>query len=50
MRSWRILGLAGLAGLTAAGALLVTRRRHWRHYDADELRHELHDRFNQAQP
>jgi hypothetical protein len=48
MRLWKLIGLAGIMGITTAGAVLVARRRHWRHYDADELRDRLHQRFAEA--
>jgi hypothetical protein len=44
MRLWKLLGLAGIVGIATAGAVLA-RRRHWRHYDAGELRDQLHRRF-----
>lgn len=48
MRIWKLLGLAAAVGIAATGAALVVRQRRWRHYDADELRSELHRRFQEA--
>ncbi len=42
---WKIIGLAGLAGVAATGAILARRRRAQRDYDPDELRERLHQRL-----
>jgi hypothetical protein len=42
----KILGLAGLLGAVAAGAVLVNRRRTWREYEPEELRRRLHARLD----
>jgi hypothetical protein len=42
---WKILGLAGLAGVAATGVVVARRRRRTRDYDADELRARLHQRL-----
>ncbi len=42
---WKILGLAGLAGVAATGAVVVRRRRAQRDYEPDELRDRLHRRL-----
>ncbi len=43
---WKLIGLAGLAGVAATGgALVVRRRRAQRDYDPDELRERLHRRL-----
>ena len=43
---WKLIGLAGLAGVAATGgALVVRRRRAQREYDPDELRERLHRRL-----
>lgn len=47
VRLWKVLGLAGAAGVAATGIALA-RRRQWRNYDADELRNELHKRLANA--
>jgi hypothetical protein len=50
MRWWKWIGLAGLVGAAAAGAVVVNRRRarSWEDYDADELRARLHARLDEA--
>ena len=43
-RTWKLLGVAGLAGVTATG-VVVARRRAQHEYDPDELRAKLHARL-----
>ena len=50
MRLWKILGLATLAGVVAAGVVVERRRRTYRSYDTDELRERLHARLAAAGP
>ena len=50
MRVWKILGLAGIVGVTVAGVAVGTRtmqrqRREYQEADVDELRSRLHARF-----
>jgi hypothetical protein len=46
---WKIVGLAGVAGVTAATGLVVARkRRDHTEYDPDELRDKLHSRVAEA--
>ena len=47
-RTWKLLGLAGLAGVTATGVVVARRRRSHSEYDPDELRARLHDRLAQV--
>ena len=42
---WKILGLAGLAGVAATGVVVTRRRRQHKAYDPDELRARLHQRL-----
>jgi hypothetical protein len=43
---WKLIGLAGLAGVAATGAVVVARRRRaHREYPPDELRARLHQRL-----
>jgi hypothetical protein len=42
---WKLIGLAGLAGVAATGVVVARRRRAHRTYDADELRERLHARL-----
>jgi hypothetical protein len=46
--SWKIIGLAGLAGVAGTGVLLARKRRAHREYDPDELRERLHRRLAEA--
>ena len=45
---WKLLGLAGLAGVAATGVVVARRRRAQREYGDDELRERLHRRFAEA--
>ena len=42
---WKILGLAGLAGVAATGVVVARRRRAQHTYDPDALRARLHGRL-----
>jgi hypothetical protein len=42
---WKLVGLAGLAGVATTGAVVVRRRRAQRAYDPAELRERLHRRL-----
>jgi hypothetical protein len=43
---WKIVGLAGVAGVAATTGVVVARkRREHEEYDPDELRGKLHDRL-----
>jgi len=50
MRWWKWLGLAGLLGAAAAGAVVVQRRRArtWVDYSPEELRARLHARLDEG--
>jgi hypothetical protein len=45
---WKIIGLAGLAGVAATGVVVARKRRAHRDYDPDELRNRLHRRLAEA--
>jgi hypothetical protein len=46
---WKIVGLAGVAGVTAATGVVVARkRRDHTEYDPDELRDKLHSRIAES--
>ena len=47
---WKIIGLAGLAGVAATGIVVARRRRAQRDYGPDELRTRLHQRLAEAHP
>ncbi|HEY6397695.1 MAG TPA: hypothetical protein VIX82_09605 [Solirubrobacteraceae bacterium] len=42
---WKLLGLAGLAGVAATGVVLARKRRPQRNYEPDALRERLHRRL-----
>ena len=44
---WKLIGLAGLAGVAATGVVVARRRREHTEYDADELRAKLHQRLEE---
>lgn len=48
--SWKLVGLAGLMGVAATGAVVARRRRAQRRYDPDELRERLHRRLAEVAP
>ena len=50
MRLWKILGVATLAGVVAAGVVAQRKRRTYRAIDTDELRSRLHERLAEASP
>ena len=42
---WKLIGVAGLAGVAATGVVIARRRRAQRDWDPDELRERLHRRL-----
>jgi hypothetical protein len=44
MRWWKVLGLAGLAGVAATGVVVARAERQRRAYTPDEIRSRLHER------
>jgi hypothetical protein len=44
-RTWKLLGLAGVAGVAATGVVVARRRRAHNEYEPDELRERLHRRL-----
>ena len=46
---WKLLGLAGLAGVAAGGAVVARRRRAQRDYEPDALRARLHARLAEVE-
>ena len=42
---WKLVGLAGIAGVAATGVVVARRRRPQREYDPEELRARLHRRL-----
>jgi hypothetical protein len=45
MRWWKMLGLAGLAGVAATGVVIARAERRRRAYTPDEIRERLHARL-----
>ena len=50
MQFWKIVGLATLAGVVAAGVAVERKRRAYQSYDTEELRDKLHARLAAAGP
>lgn len=48
MRWWKLIGLAGLAGVAATGVVTVRAERKRQAYTPDEIRSRLHERAAQA--
>jgi hypothetical protein len=48
--NWKLVGLAGLAGVAATGVVVARRRRAHQEYDPDELRERLHRRLAEVPP
>ena len=46
---WKLIGVAGLAGVAATGAIVARRRRAQREYDPAELRSRLHERLAEVE-
>lgn len=49
MRWWKLLGLAGLAGVAATGVVITRGERKRRAYTPDEIRARLRERAERAQ-
>jgi hypothetical protein len=45
---WKLIGLAGAAGVAATGVVVARKRRSQREYDPAELRAKLHERLAEA--
>ena len=45
---WKLVGLAGLAGVAATGVVVARKRRAHQEYDPDELREKLRARLAEA--
>ncbi|MEU6581773.1 hypothetical protein [Nocardia sp. NPDC046763] len=48
MRWWKVLGLAGAAGVAATGVVIVRSERKRRAYTPDQIRDRLHARLGDA--
>jgi hypothetical protein len=49
MRWWKVVGLAGLAGVAATGVVVARSERKRRAYTPDEVRDRLHQRVTEAE-
>jgi hypothetical protein len=47
---WKLLGLAGVAGVAATGVMVARNRRSHPEMDPDELRDRLHRRLAEISP
>jgi hypothetical protein len=45
---WKLIGLAGVAGVAATGVVIARKRRAHTAYEPDELRARLHQRLDEA--
>jgi hypothetical protein len=50
VRLWRVLGVAGLAGVAATGAIIARDRRRRAQVTPEEVRARLHARLEPGQP
>ena len=48
MRLWKLIGLAGLAGVAATGVVVARGERKRRAYTPEEIRNRLHERVEQS--
>lgn len=48
MRLWKLVGLAGLAGVAATGVVVARGERRRRAYTPEEIRTRLHQRVEQS--
>ncbi|SCG64611.1 hypothetical protein GA0070613_3869 [Micromonospora inositola] len=48
MRWWKVLGLAGLAGVAASGVVIARAERRRRAYTPEEIRDRLRERHTKA--
>jgi hypothetical protein len=48
MRWWKVLGVAGVVGVAATGAVIVRGERRRRSYTPEEIRARLHSRVAEA--
>ena len=47
---WKVVGLAGIAGVAATGVVVARRSRPQAEYDPGELREKLHRRLAEVPP
>jgi hypothetical protein len=46
---WKLIGIAGVAGVAATGVVVARKRRAHHEYDPDELRERLHRRLAEVE-
>jgi hypothetical protein len=46
---WKLVGLAGIAGVAATGVVVARKRRAHHEYDPEELREKLHRRLEEVE-
>jgi len=49
MKLWKVLGLAGLAGVAATGAIIARDQRQRAQMTPDDVRSRLHERLAEAE-
>jgi hypothetical protein len=49
MNKWKLLGLAGLAGVAATGAIIARDQRRRAQLSPEQVRARLHERFAQIE-
>lgn len=45
---WKVIGMAGVAGVAATGVVVARKRRAQQDYEPDELRERLHTRLSEV--
>ena len=50
MRWWKVLGVAGVVGVAATGAVIARDERRRRSYTPEEIRARLQSRLEEARP
>ena len=50
MKLWKVLGVAGLVGVAASGAVIARGERRRRSYTPEEIRARLHSRLEESSP
>jgi len=48
LRVWKVLGMAGLAGVAATGVAVARAERRRRTYEPDDVRARLHERYQES--
>ena len=49
-RVWKLVGLAGIAGVAATGVAVARAERRRAAYSPEQVRDRLHERYKQANP